>query len=147
MDLHWYLRSLEEVVIRVLSSTFSLKASRHEGLTGVWIGMPFSFVLLSYHTSIVSIYVNDLPMLRTKPSQSNTTSICCFWLFFNALLHLNQLSVLSWTENVNRKPKDCCYWHSSFSMDNLSWPCAECYHRFDPFSVHCPLWLTRQRSL
>lgn len=38
MDLHWYLRTLEEVVIRVLSSTFSIKASRIEGLTGVWVG-------------------------------------------------------------------------------------------------------------
>jgi len=38
MDLHWYLRALEEVVIRVLSSTFSIDASRIEGLTGVWIG-------------------------------------------------------------------------------------------------------------
>ncbi|XP_077222886.1 octanoyltransferase LIP2p, chloroplastic-like isoform X4 [Tasmannia lanceolata] len=38
MDLHWYLRSLEEVVIRVLSSTFSIEASRVEGLTGVWVG-------------------------------------------------------------------------------------------------------------
>lgn len=38
MDLHWYLRELEEVVIRVLSSTFSIKASRIEGLTGVWVG-------------------------------------------------------------------------------------------------------------
>ncbi|OMO87649.1 Octanoyltransferase [Corchorus capsularis] len=38
MDLHWYLRALEEVVIRVLSSTFSIKASRIEGFTGVWVG-------------------------------------------------------------------------------------------------------------
>ncbi|XP_065847792.1 octanoyltransferase LIP2p, chloroplastic-like [Euphorbia lathyris] len=38
MDLHWYLRALEEVVIRVLSSIFSIEASRIEGLTGVWIG-------------------------------------------------------------------------------------------------------------
>ncbi|KAK7305081.1 hypothetical protein VNO77_42981 [Canavalia gladiata] len=38
MDLHWYLRTLEEVVIRVLSSTFSIQASRLEGLTGVWVG-------------------------------------------------------------------------------------------------------------
>lgn len=38
MDLHWYLRTLEEVVIRVLSSTFSIQASRVEGLTGVWVG-------------------------------------------------------------------------------------------------------------
>lgn len=39
MDLHWFLRSLEEVIIRVLLSTFSIKASRIEGLTGVWVGM------------------------------------------------------------------------------------------------------------
>ncbi|XP_020971149.1 plastidial lipoyltransferase 2 isoform X1 [Arachis ipaensis] len=38
MDLHWYLRTLEELVIRVLSSTFSIQASRVEGLTGVWVG-------------------------------------------------------------------------------------------------------------
>lgn len=38
MDLHWYMRALEEVVIRVLLSTFSIKASRAEGLTGVWVG-------------------------------------------------------------------------------------------------------------
>ena len=38
MDLHWYLRTLEEVVIRVLSSAFSIQASRLEGLTGVWVG-------------------------------------------------------------------------------------------------------------
>ncbi|CAI9109221.1 OLC1v1008998C1 [Oldenlandia corymbosa var. corymbosa] len=38
MDLHWYLRALEEVAIRVLRSTFAIKASRVEGLTGVWFG-------------------------------------------------------------------------------------------------------------
>ncbi|XP_009362857.2 octanoyltransferase LIP2p, chloroplastic isoform X1 [Pyrus x bretschneideri] len=38
MDLHWYLRSLEEVIIRALSKTFCIKASRLEGLTGVWYG-------------------------------------------------------------------------------------------------------------
>ncbi|XP_010479162.1 PREDICTED: putative lipoyltransferase-like protein, chloroplastic [Camelina sativa] len=38
MDLHWYLRKLEEVVIRVLSSAFSIKASRLDGFTGVWVG-------------------------------------------------------------------------------------------------------------
>ncbi|RAL47313.1 hypothetical protein DM860_013278 [Cuscuta australis] len=38
MDLHWYLRTLEEVIIRALSSSFSIKASRIDGLTGVWIG-------------------------------------------------------------------------------------------------------------
>ncbi|KZV28341.1 plastidial lipoyltransferase 2 [Dorcoceras hygrometricum] len=37
-DTHWYLRELEEVVIRALSSTFSIEASRIDGLTGVWFG-------------------------------------------------------------------------------------------------------------
>ncbi|CAA7048045.1 unnamed protein product [Microthlaspi erraticum] len=38
MDLHWYLRKLEEIVIRVLSSAFSIKATRLDGFTGVWVG-------------------------------------------------------------------------------------------------------------
>lgn len=38
MDLHWYLRALEEVVIQALFSAFSIEASRLEGLTGVWFG-------------------------------------------------------------------------------------------------------------
>ncbi|TVU49326.1 hypothetical protein EJB05_00634 [Eragrostis curvula] len=38
MDLHWYLRSLEEMIIRALKSSFSIKASRVDGLTGVWVG-------------------------------------------------------------------------------------------------------------
>ncbi|XP_057517304.1 octanoyltransferase LIP2p2, chloroplastic-like isoform X2 [Amaranthus tricolor] len=41
MDLHWYLRALEEVVIRVLFSTFSIEASRLEGFTGVWFVLKF----------------------------------------------------------------------------------------------------------
>ena len=36
-DLHWYLRQLEEVIIRVLKH-YDLKAERIDGLTGVWVG-------------------------------------------------------------------------------------------------------------
>ncbi len=36
-DLHWYLRQLEEVVIRTLES-FGLAAERREKFTGVWTG-------------------------------------------------------------------------------------------------------------
>jgi lipoyl(octanoyl) transferase len=36
MDLHWYLRQLEEVVIRLLA-TYELCAVRIPGLTGVWL--------------------------------------------------------------------------------------------------------------
>jgi lipoyl(octanoyl) transferase len=35
-DLHWYLRQLEEVVIKVLAS-FNLSGERIDGLTGVWL--------------------------------------------------------------------------------------------------------------
>lgn len=35
-DLHWYLRQLEEVLIRVLA-IYELKGERHPGLTGVWL--------------------------------------------------------------------------------------------------------------
>lgn len=35
-DLHWYLRQLEEVLIRTVG-VFGLKADRVEGLTGVWV--------------------------------------------------------------------------------------------------------------
>lgn len=35
-DLHWYLRQLEEVLIRVLA-TYGLKGDRVPGLTGVWL--------------------------------------------------------------------------------------------------------------
>ncbi|MFE4105158.1 lipoyl(octanoyl) transferase LipB [Almyronema epifaneia] len=36
MDLHWYLRQLEELLIRVLGG-YGLAAERIQGLTGVWI--------------------------------------------------------------------------------------------------------------
>ncbi|NES87606.1 MAG: lipoyl(octanoyl) transferase LipB, partial [Moorea sp. SIO2B7] len=35
-DLHWYLRQLEEVIIRVLQG-YGLKGDRFPGLTGVWL--------------------------------------------------------------------------------------------------------------
>ncbi|WP_205371155.1 lipoyl(octanoyl) transferase LipB [Thermoleptolyngbya sp. PKUAC-SCTB121] len=36
-DLHWYLRQLEEVVIRAIAP-FGLAGDRIDGLTGVWVG-------------------------------------------------------------------------------------------------------------
>jgi hypothetical protein len=36
-DLHWYLRCLEEVIIRALAETSGLQGERVEGLTGVWV--------------------------------------------------------------------------------------------------------------
>ncbi|GBG63396.1 hypothetical protein CBR_g38019 [Chara braunii] len=37
-DLHWYLRSLEEVIIRALWKGCGIPAYREQGLTGVWAG-------------------------------------------------------------------------------------------------------------
>ncbi len=36
-DLHWYLRNLEEVVIRALEEVSGLRGERIPGLTGVWV--------------------------------------------------------------------------------------------------------------
>ncbi|XP_052170965.1 octanoyltransferase LIP2p, chloroplastic-like [Diospyros lotus] len=74
MDLHWYLRALEEVVIRVLSSTFSIDASRIEGLTGVWIGDEKLAAIgirvsqwIAYHGLALNV-INDLtPFQRIVP--------------------------------------------------------------------------------
>ena len=49
-DLHWYFRSLEEVIIRALKSAFSIRASRVEGLTGVWVGMNYPLKNFKYLT-------------------------------------------------------------------------------------------------
>ncbi|CAI5533773.1 unnamed protein product [Closterium sp. Naga37s-1] len=37
-DLHWYLRSLEEVIIRGVEEGFGIRAGREAGMTGVWAG-------------------------------------------------------------------------------------------------------------
>eukprot|EP00798_Chlamydomonas_sp_ICE-L_P002531 gene2531-5482_t len=37
MDLHWYLRTLEEVAIRALEEVSGIEAGRVDGLTGVWV--------------------------------------------------------------------------------------------------------------
>ncbi|PWA80351.1 biotin/lipoate A/B protein ligase family [Artemisia annua] len=74
MDLHWYLRALEEVVIRVLSSTFSLKASRVEGLTGVWVGDKKLAAIgirvarwLTYHGLALNVTTDLSPFNRIIP--------------------------------------------------------------------------------
>jgi lipoyl(octanoyl) transferase len=36
-DLHWYLRSLEEIVIETLDEVSGIRGERVEGLTGVWV--------------------------------------------------------------------------------------------------------------
>lgn len=74
MDLHWYLRSLEEVVIQVLQSTFSIKASRLEGFTGVWVGNEKIAAIgirvsrwIAYHGLALNVSMDLTPFQRIVP--------------------------------------------------------------------------------
>uniref|UniRef100_A0A453JT15 lipoyl(octanoyl) transferase n=1 Tax=Aegilops tauschii subsp. strangulata TaxID=200361 RepID=A0A453JT15_AEGTS len=57
-DLVWYQRSLEELIIRALQSAFSIKASRIEGLTGVWVGMLLSLDTAKCFIMLSRIFLN-----------------------------------------------------------------------------------------
>ncbi|CAL5406929.1 unnamed protein product [Camellia sinensis] len=74
MDLHWYLSRLEEVVIRVLSSIFSINASRIEGLTGVWVGNQKLAAIgirvsqwIAYHGLALNVTTDLTPFQRIVP--------------------------------------------------------------------------------
>ncbi|GFQ04453.1 putative lipoyltransferase-like protein chloroplastic [Phtheirospermum japonicum] len=74
MDLHWYLRALEEVVIRALSSAFAIEASRIEGLTGVWVGNKKLAAIgikvsqwISYHGLALNVTTDITPFQRIVP--------------------------------------------------------------------------------
>lgn len=74
MDLHWYLRALEEVVIRVLFSTFAIDASRLEGFTGVWVGNQKLAAIgirvsqwIAYHGLALNVSVDLTPFQQIVP--------------------------------------------------------------------------------
>ncbi|KAG8377707.1 hypothetical protein BUALT_Bualt08G0060800 [Buddleja alternifolia] len=74
MDLHWYLRALEEVVIRALSSAFGIKALRVEGLTGVWVGNQKLAAIgikvsqwLTYHGLALNVTTDMAPFQHIVP--------------------------------------------------------------------------------
>ncbi|KAI3460277.1 hypothetical protein Pfo_016940 [Paulownia fortunei] len=74
MDLHWYLRALEEVVIRALSSSFAIEASRIEGLTGVWVGNQKLAAIgikvskwITYHGLALNVTTDLTPFQRIVP--------------------------------------------------------------------------------
>ncbi|XP_021856357.2 octanoyltransferase LIP2p, chloroplastic isoform X1 [Spinacia oleracea] len=74
MDLHWYLRALEEVVIRVLFSTFSIEASRLKGFTGVWVGNQKLAAIgirvsqwIAYHGLALNVSIDMTPFLQIVP--------------------------------------------------------------------------------
>ncbi|KAJ7517713.1 hypothetical protein O6H91_21G037000 [Diphasiastrum complanatum] len=74
MDLHWYLRSLEEVVIRAIWSACGIRASRIDGLTGVWIGDQKVAAIgvrvsrwITYHGLAVNVDVDIAPFKNIVP--------------------------------------------------------------------------------
>ncbi|KAL2935366.1 Octanoyltransferase LIP2p2 chloroplastic [Bienertia sinuspersici] len=74
MDLHWYLRALEEVVIRVLFSAFSIEASRLEGFTGVWVGNQKLAAIgirvsqwIAYHGVALNVSIDLTPFQQIVP--------------------------------------------------------------------------------
>ncbi|XP_031376888.1 octanoyltransferase LIP2p, chloroplastic-like isoform X2 [Punica granatum] len=73
MDLHWYLRSLEDVVIRTLLSTFSIRASRLQGFTGVWVDQKLAAIgirvssWITYHGLALNVTTDLTPFQRIVP--------------------------------------------------------------------------------
>ncbi|GAB2242152.1 hypothetical protein Droror1_Dr00018927 [Drosera rotundifolia] len=74
MDLHWYLGALEEVVIRVLSSAFTIKASRLQKHTGVWVGDQKLAAIgirvsnwITYHGLALNVAMDLSPFQRIIP--------------------------------------------------------------------------------
>ncbi|EFJ49466.1 hypothetical protein VOLCADRAFT_59336, partial [Volvox carteri f. nagariensis] len=73
-DLHWYLRQLEEVVIRALDLVSGLKGERLEGLTGVWVeGAKVAAIgvrakkWVSYHGLALNVVTDLAPFSRIVP--------------------------------------------------------------------------------
>ncbi|CAL8468759.1 g8299 [Coccomyxa elongata] len=73
-DLHWYLRSLEEVIIRALAEVSGLTGERIPGLTGVWVhGQKVAAIgvratkWVTYHGLAINIATDLAPFLHITP--------------------------------------------------------------------------------
>ena len=73
-DLHWYLRSLEEVIIRALAETSGLQGERVEGLTGVWVeGAKLAAIgirarkWVTYHGLALNVTIDLQPFRQIVP--------------------------------------------------------------------------------
>ncbi|KAI5062161.1 hypothetical protein GOP47_0022700 [Adiantum capillus-veneris] len=82
MDLHWYLRSLEEVVIRALWNACGIEAARVEGLTGVWVGTEKVAAIgvrvsrwVTYHGLALNVTTDLSPFNRIVPCGISNYSV------------------------------------------------------------------------
>ncbi|MCO5591861.1 hypothetical protein L7F22_045854 [Adiantum nelumboides] len=82
MDLHWYLRSLEEVVIRALWNACGIKATRIKGLTGVWVGTEKIAAIgvrvsrwVTYHGLALNVTTNLSPFKNIVPCGISNFSV------------------------------------------------------------------------
>jgi len=73
-DLHWYLRSLEEVAIRALWEVSGIKGDRVPGMTGVWAGGVKVCAIgvgarrwVAYHGLALNVAVDLLPFSAIVP--------------------------------------------------------------------------------
>lgn len=82
-DLHWYVRGIEEVVIRVAAS-YGLTAERVEGLTGVWVGDTKIGAVgmacskwITYHGLSINVAPDMAAFDRIVPCGIEDRGVCC----------------------------------------------------------------------
>jgi lipoyl(octanoyl) transferase len=81
-DLHWYLRSLEEVIIKALEEVSGLHGERLDGLTGVWVnGKKVAAIgvratrWVSYHGLALNITADLRPFQDIVPCGISTREV------------------------------------------------------------------------
>lgn len=84
-DMHWYLHSLEEVVIRALDNVSGLKGERIQGCTGVWVDNQKVAAVgvraqkwVTYHGVALNVTTDMLPFQHIVPcgiSKRGVTSV------------------------------------------------------------------------
>ena len=114
-DLHWYFRSLEEVIICALKSAFFIKASRVEGLTGVWVGMNYPLGNFKY----LAKFPFFSPFIVSLKSYNACKINCAVGSLMNPLHFLSRGSK-SCSDRDSWHPDDSLPWSSTKRHNWLS---------------------------